>query len=90
MPWFCDFEGGFTCVIRSPFTSNAPQNLKCVHKWTENTGKAYAMCDNIAGLSQVKKRRLEKLSALGQKDNSTDDSQRGTEYMVDQLKSKGF
>ena len=90
MPWFCDFEGGFTCVSRSSFNSNAPQNLNCVQKGTEKTGQAYALCDNIAGLSQVKKLLLENLSALGQKDKSTDDSQSDTEYIVDQLKSKGF
>ena len=90
MPWFCDFEGGFTCVSRSSFNSNAPQNLNCVQKGTEKTGKAYALCDNIADLPQVKKLLLENLSALGQKDKSTDGSQSDTEYIVDQLKSKGF
>ena len=90
MPWFCDFEGGFTCVSRSSFNSNAPQNLNCAQTGTEKTGQAYALCDNIAGLSQVKKLLLENLSALGQKDKSTDDCQSDTEYIVDQLKSKGF
>ena len=61
-----------------------------MQKGAERTGKAYALCDHIAGLSQVKKLLLENLSALGQKDKSTDDSQSDAEYIVDQLKSKGF
>ena len=76
-------------MSRSSFNANAPQNLNCVPKVAEKTGKAYALCGNIVGLSQVKNLWLENLSSLGQKDKSTDDSQSDTEYIVDQLKSKG-
>ena len=39
MPWFCDFEGGFTCQSRSSYNSNASKNLNCVQKGTERLAK---------------------------------------------------